>query len=73
MAIPFTQYLRPNEANWYDAVIATKARARLNGRGYAFAVQWPDGHCTVEDRKPSLRSRDMRVMECDCTGAEYLA
>ena len=62
-----------NEAAWYEAIIAAKARARLNGQGYAFAVQWPDGHCTVEDRKPSLRSRDMRVMDCDNTGKEYPA
>lgn len=60
-------------ADWYETIIAAKARARLNSRGYAFAVQWPDGHCTVEDRKPSLRSQDMRVLDCDCTGAERLA
>ena len=62
-----------NEADWYETIIAAKARARLNKLGYAFAVQWPDGHCTVEDRKPSLRARDMRVLDCDCTGAESLA
>jgi hypothetical protein len=59
--------------NWYDALIGAKARARLNGRGYAFAVQWPDGHSTVEDNKPMLRNQQMRVIECDSTGGEYLA
>lgn len=59
--------------DWYETLIAAKARARLNGRGYAFAVQWPDGHCTVEDNKPSLRNQHMRVIECTCDGGEYLA
>lgn len=63
-----TQY-----SDWYQALIEAKARARLNGRGYAFAIQWPLGHCTVEDNKPSLRSQNMRVIECDCAGGEYLA
>jgi hypothetical protein len=58
---------------WYDALIAAKARSRLNGLGYAFAVQWPAGHCTVEDRKPSLRSQQMRVIECTSDGREVLA
>lgn len=58
---------------WYDALIAAKARARLNGLGYAFAIQWPAGHCTAEDRKPSLRNQQMRVVECTCDGRENLA
>jgi hypothetical protein len=58
---------------WYDAIIAAKARARLNGRGVAYAIQWPPGHFSAEDNKPSLRSPDMRVLECDCTGGEHLA
>jgi hypothetical protein len=62
-----------NSNEWYGALIGAKARARLNGLGYAFAVQWPDSHCTVEDRKPMLRSQDMRVIDCDCTGNEALA
>lgn len=62
-----------NSNEWYDAVIGAKARARLNGLGYAFAVQWPLGHFTVEDRKPSLRSQNMRVLECTCDGRECLA
>ena len=60
-------------ADWYETIIAAKARARLNDRGVAYAIQWPDGHCTTEDNKPSLRSRDMRVLECDHTGGENLA
>jgi hypothetical protein len=59
--------------DWYNTLIAAKARARLSGLGCAYAVQWPLGHCTVEDRKPSLRSPQMKVIECDCTGAEHLA
>lgn len=61
------------DAEWYDTIIAAKARARLNNRGVAYAIQWPDGHYTVADQKPSLRSHEMRVLECDHTGAEYLA
>lgn len=60
-------------SDWYETLLAAKVRARQNGRNYAFAVQWPDGHCTVEDAKPSLRNQHMRVIECDCTGKEYLA
>ena len=60
-------------ADWYEALIAAKARARLNGLGYAFAIQWPDGHCTNSDRKPSLRNQQMRVVECTRDGGEYLA
>jgi hypothetical protein len=59
--------------DWYGVLIAAKARSRLNGLGYAFAVQWPAGHCTVEDRKPSLRNQQMRVVECTCDGRENLA
>lgn len=59
--------------DWYAALIAAKARSRLNGLGYAFAVQWPAGHCTAEDRKPSLRSPNMRVVECTSDGRENLA
>ena len=40
--------------------------------GYAYAVQWPLGHCTVEFRKPSLRDQRMRVIECS-DGREVLA
>lgn len=59
--------------DWYCTLIAAKARSRLNGLGYAFAVQWPLGHCTVEDRKPSLRNSKMRVVECTSDGRENLA
>ena len=62
-----------NDADWYEAIISAKARARLNKRGVAYAIQWPDGHCTAEDNKPSLRNQQMRVLECDNTGAEHLA
>lgn len=61
------------EMDWYDALIAAKAQSRLNGLGYAFAIQWPDGHCTAADRKPSLRNQQMRVIECRSDGGEYLA
>ena len=59
--------------DWYAALIGAKARAKLNGRGYAFAVQWPTGLCTIEDNKPMLRQPGMKVIDCDCTGAECLA
>lgn len=63
----------PSIATWPDAIIAAKARARLNKRGVAYAIQWPAGHFSAEDNKPSLRNQHMRVLECDCTGGEYLA
>jgi hypothetical protein len=53
-----------------DAVLAALRRARVNGRGYAYAVQWPQwpNHWTVEDRKPLLRAmvhgRPAQVIEC---------
>lgn len=49
---------------WMDTLCAAHRRSRANGLGYAFAVKWPTGICTVEDRKPLVRSRDMRVVEC---------
>ena len=58
---------------WIDTVSAAKSRAKSNGNGYAFAVQWPAGHFTVEDRKPSLRAPGMRVLDCDTEGHEVLA
>lgn len=59
--------------DWYAALIGAKARARLNARGTAFAVQWPTGRCTVEDDKPLLRNAGFKVIECDCAGGEFLA
>ena len=47
-----------------DAVIAAHRQSREVAVGYAFAVQWPLGHCTVEFRKPMLRDQRMRVIEC---------
>lgn len=58
---------------WEDTVMAAKTRARANERGYAYAVQWPDKHFTVEDNRPLLRNRDFRVLECDDMGTEYWA
>ena len=45
-----------------DAVIAAHHQAKKDG--CAYAVQWPLGHSTVEARKPSLRDRPVRVIEC---------
>lgn len=56
-----------------DALLAAKRHARMVECGYAFAVQWPLGHCTVEYRKPSLRNQHMRVVCCDDKGGEQLA
>lgn len=47
-----------------DAVIAAQRDARSNGAAM-YAVQWPLGHSTVEVRKPSLRSAQMKVWCCD--------
>jgi hypothetical protein len=59
-----------------DAVLAAQRRARTNGRGYAFAVQWPN-HWSVEDRKPSLRAmvngRPAQVIECREDGSHVIA
>lgn len=56
---------------WADAVIAAKHRAEKTG--VAYAVRWPLGHYTVEDRKPSLRTREFRVLECFEDGTEQHA
>ena len=58
--------------NFNDALIAAHRHSRMVECGYAFAVQWPLGHCTVEFRKPSLRDQRMRVVECS-DGREVLA
>ena len=59
--------------NFNDALIAAHRQSRMVEKcGYAYAVQWPLGHCTVEFRKPSLRDQRMRVVEC-CDGREVLA
>lgn len=60
-----------NGSGWWDALIAATARARLNKQGYAYVVQWPDGHCTADDNKPLIQSRDMRVTEVLNTGEYY--
>jgi hypothetical protein len=54
-----------------DAIIAAHNQAKKDG--YAFAVQWPSGHSTVEARKPSLRNQRMRVIECREDGSEVFA
>ena len=58
--------------NFNDALIAAHRHSRMVECGYAYAVQWPLGHCTVEYRKPSLRDQRMRVVECS-GGREVLA
>lgn len=55
-----------------DAILAAHKASRENQLGYAFAIQWPLGHSTVETRKPSLRSAQMRVICCE-RGTETLA
>lgn len=59
--------------NWIDTLSAAKRQAQTNGQGYAFAVQWPAGHFTVEDRKPSLRQPGMRVEDVSADGSVVLA
>ena len=59
-------------ASFNDAVIAAHRQSRMVECGYAYAVQWPLGHCTVEFRKPLLRDPRMRVIECS-EGRELLA
>ena len=56
---------------WADAVIAAKKRAKETG--VAYAVQWPLGHYTVEDRKPLLRNCDFKVLEFFADGKEQHA
>lgn len=55
-----------------DAVIAAHRHSRMVECGYAFAVQWPLGHCTVEFMKPALRDQRMKVVLCE-DGRETLA
>lgn len=54
-----------------DAISAAKRRAKEIG--FAYAVEWPLGHFTCEDRKPSLRDSRCRVIECDERGMERYA
>lgn len=56
-----------------EAIIAAHRHAKSVACGYAYAVQWPLGHCTVEYRKPSLRDQRMKVIECDAEGRELIA
>lgn len=49
-----------------------EAHKASKANGYAYAVQWPAGHWTVETRKPSLRQSGMTVIECE-EGRESLA
>ncbi len=58
-------------ADFNDAIIAAHHMAKKNG--YAFAVRWPIGHSTVEAYKPSLRTREMKVIECRQDGSEVFA
>lgn len=55
-----------------DAIIAAHRHSRMVECGYAFAMQWPLGHCTVEYKKPSLRDQRMKVILCE-NGKESLA
>jgi hypothetical protein len=55
--------------NKYDAILAAHALARLKGRAM-YAIQWPLGHWTVDERKPSLRNQQMQVICCDGTREE---
>lgn len=55
-----------------DALIAAHRHSRMVACGYAFAVQWPLGHNTVEYVKPSLRDPRMKVIEC-ADGKETIA
>lgn len=48
-----------------DALIAAHRHSRAVECGYAFAVQWPLGHCTVEYKKPLLRDPRMKVILCE--------
>ena len=57
--------------SWEDAIIAAKHRAKEIG--VAYAVRWPLGHSTVEDRKPLLRNRDCKMLECFEDGKEQHA
>jgi hypothetical protein len=55
-----------------DAIIAAHKQSGQVTSGYAYAVQWPLGHCTVEYRKPLLRDQRTTVIEC-ADGRELLA
>lgn len=59
-----------------DCEIAAKHRAKANGNGYAFAVEWQD-HWSVEDRKPCFRGtrggRTTKCIEVRADGGSYLA
>ncbi len=58
-------------AEFAEALSAAKRRAKEIG--FAYAVEWPLGHCTCEDRKPMLRDSRCRVIEVDANGMEHFA
>lgn len=59
------------QSGWIETVLAAKKLAKQIG--VAYAVQWPSGILTVENRKPMLRSHDMKVIECLENGTEQHA
>ena len=59
-------------ATFSEAIVAAHRHSRMARCGYAFAVQWPLGHNTVEFMKPSLRDSRMKVVLCE-DGKETLA
>lgn len=59
----------PQHHNRTDAILDAHAKARINGDAM-YAIRWPNGHWTVEGRKPSLRNQQMEVICCDGTREE---
>lgn len=64
--------LRQTYHDFNGAVIAAHSESRTSKLGAPYAVQWPAGYCTVEYRKPSVRSWRMRIV-CCANGREELA
>lgn len=58
--------------NKYEALIEARKIAKSTGIGYA--VFWPNANVwTADTRKPSLRGRDTKIIECHENGKEVLA
>jgi hypothetical protein len=63
----------PLFGDWGEALCAAHRLAKQTARGIAYAIRWPAGHCTVEEKTPLIKDRSMRVVLVTASGEEQLA
>lgn len=59
--------------DWGEALCAAHRLAKQTARGIAYAIRWPAGHCTVEEKTPLIKDRSTRVVLVTASGEEQLA